>query len=68
MPEPVRLVGLTKQFRPVAGDIVVPSVTVPAKPLFAVSVMVVAPAAPWSMFTEFGLEDREKSVTVKVMV
>ena len=65
------LVGLRVQVRPVEGDTVSDSVTVPVKPLTAAVVIVDVPADPKTTETVVGLALTVKSraaVTVKLTV
>jgi hypothetical protein len=65
------LVGVRVQDRPVEGETVVARVTVPMKPLTAVTVMVEVPAEPTVTLTLLGLAAIVKSgaeVTLKVTV
>jgi hypothetical protein len=62
------LVGVRVQVRPVVGDIVVASVTVPANPPTTVTVIVEVPLTPARTVTLVGLAARVKSWTVKVTV
>ncbi len=62
------LVGLSVQVRPVAGEIVWLRVTVPAKPLRLVTVIVEVAAEPASAAMLVGLAVTVKSWTVNVTV
>ena len=62
------LVGLSVVDNPDVGDTVALRLTVPVKPLTAVTVIVEVPVAPATMVTLVGLADIVKSVTVKVAV
>jgi len=55
--------GVNVQVRPVAGDTVADSVTVPVKPLIGVTVIVEVPAAPARTVTLVGLAVIAKSAT-----
>ena len=68
VPEPVSLVGVRVQVRPVEGDTVEARLTTPAKPLTAVMVTVEVPATPALTVTLVGLVAIVKSCTVKEMV
>ncbi len=60
----VMLVGVRVQVRPVTGETVAASVTVPVKPWTAVTVMVEVPAVPTLTVTLVGLAVNVKSRTV----
>ena len=64
----VTLVGVRVQVRPVVGDTVAASVTVPVKPWRDVTVIVEVPAVPALTVTLVGLATTVKSRTVKVTV
>ena len=68
VPEPMSLVGVRVQMRPVEGDTVEARLTTPAKPLTAVIVTVEVPATPALTVTLVKLVAIVKSCTVKVMV
>jgi hypothetical protein len=61
VPDPVTLVGVRVHVRPVAGDTVVARLTVPLKPLRAVTVTVEVPEAPARIVTVVGLAATVKS-------
>jgi hypothetical protein len=64
VPEPVTLVGVRVQVRPVAGDTVAVRLTTPVKPCNAVTVIVEVPAVPAFTLTVVGLAAMVKSWTV----
>ena len=68
VPEPVTLVGVRVQVRPVVGDTVAVRLTTPVKPWRAVIVIVEVPAVPAFVETAVGLADMVKSWTVTVTV
>jgi len=68
VPEPVTLVGVRVQVRPVAGEMLEDSDTTPENPWSAVTVMVDVPAVPAFTVTAVGLAAIVKSWTVKVTV
>jgi len=68
VPEPVTLVGVRVQVRPVAGETVAVRETIPLKPFRAVTVTVEVPEAPARTVTVAGLAAIVKSWTVKVTV
>ena len=61
VPDPVTLVGVRVHVRPVAGDMVAARLTVPLKPLRAVTVTVEVPEAPARIVTVVGLAAIVKS-------
>lgn len=63
MPEPVVLVGVRVQASPEAGLMLEVRLTVPLKPLRAVTVMVEVPATPALTVTVVGLAEMVKSWT-----
>lgn len=63
MPEPARLVGVSVQASPVVGLMLKVRLTVPLKPLRAVTVMVEVPATPALTVTVVGLAEMVKSWT-----
>jgi hypothetical protein len=64
VPEPVTLVGVSVQVKPVAGLIEDVRLTTPLKPWRAVTVIVEVPAVPALVATEVGLAAIVKSWTV----
>lgn len=68
VPEPVTLVGLNVQVRPVAGDIVEARDTIPLKPLTAATVIVEVPDVPDEKLMLVGLAVIVKSWTMMVTV
>jgi hypothetical protein len=64
VPEPVTLVGVRVQVKPVAGDTVAVRLTTPLKPWSAVTVIVDVPAVPAITVTLVGLAAMVKSCTV----
>jgi len=68
VPEPVTLVGVRVQVRPVVGETVAVRLTTPLKPWSAVIVIVEVPAVPALVATEAGLAAIVKSWTVTVTV
>jgi hypothetical protein len=66
VPEPVTLVGVSVQVRPVGGETVALRLTTPVKPCRAVMVTVELPAVPAFTETVVGLVAIAKSWTVKV--
>jgi hypothetical protein len=65
VPEPVTLVGVRVQDRPVAGETAAVRLTTPANPLTAVTVIVEVPAVPTVVVTVVGLAAIVKSWTTK---
>jgi hypothetical protein len=63
VPEPVRLVGVSVQASPVVGLMLEVRLTVPPKPLRAVTIMVEVPATPALTVTMVGLAEIVKSWT-----
>ena len=63
-PEPVTLVGVRVQVKPVAGDTAEVRLTTPVKPFSAVTVIVEVPEAPARIVTVVGLAAMVKSCTV----
>ena len=63
-PEPVTLVGVRVQVRPVAGDTVAVRLTTPLKACSAVTVIAEVPDAPARMVALVGLAAIVKSWTV----
>jgi hypothetical protein len=63
VPEPARLVGVSVQASPVVGLMLKVRLTVPLKPLRAVTVMVEVPATPALTVTVVGLAEMVKSWT-----
>lgn len=55
VPDPVTLVGVRVQVRPVAGETVAPRLTTPPKTWRAVTVIVEVPACPANTVTLVGL-------------
>lgn len=68
VPDPVILVGVSVQDRPVAGPIIEARLTTPLKPWTAVIVTVEGPAAPAFIVMVVGLAAIVKSWTVYVIV
>ncbi len=68
VPEPLTLVVLRVQVSPLAGEIDVDNVTVPVKPLIAVTVIVELPLTPGVVLTVVGLADIWKSTTRTLIV
>jgi len=68
VPEPLTLVGVRVQVKPVAGDTVAVRLTTPLKPWSAVTVIVEVPAPFALTVTLVGLAAMVKSCTVKVTV
>jgi len=68
VPEPVTLVGVRVQVKPVAGETVAVRETIPLNPFRAVTVTVDVPEAPARIVTVAGLAAIVKSWTVKVTV
>ena len=68
VPEPVTLVGVRVQVRPVEGDTTVAKVTTPLKLCRPVTVIVEIPEIPERTVTELGPSVREKSCTVSITV
>ena len=66
-PDPVTVVGVRVQVRPV-GETDAVRLTMPAKPLRAPTLIVEVPGEPVGMVRLFGLEDMVKSCTVKATV
>jgi hypothetical protein len=64
VPEPVTLVGVRVQVRPVAGETVAASDTTPLNPWRPVTVIVEVPEAPARIVTVVGLAAIVKSCTV----
>jgi len=64
VPEPVTLVGVRVQVKPVAGETVAVRETIPLNPFCAVTVTVEVPAAPARIVTAVGLAAIVKSCTV----
>ena len=62
-PEPVTLVGISVQPRPVDGNTVAERLTTPPKPERAVTVTVEVPAVPALVDTDVGLAATAKSCT-----
>ena len=62
----VMLVGDNEHVRPVAGETVEVRLTVPAKPLRLVAVIVEVPAVPIGTVTVVGLAARVKSIAAVV--
>jgi len=60
-PEPVTLVGVRVQVKPVAGDTAEVRLTTPVKPFRAVTVIVEVPEAPARIVTVVGLAAMVKS-------
>jgi len=67
-PDPVMLVGLRVQVSPLAGEILLVRLTVPVKPLRAMTVIVDVPATPGVVLTVVGLANIWKSTTWTVIV
>jgi len=63
VPEPVTLIGVRLQVRPVAGLMLDAKLTIPLKPLSAVRVMVEVPETPALAVTVVGLAEMVKSWT-----
>jgi hypothetical protein len=63
VPEPVTLVGVRVQAIPVVGLTPDPKLTIPLKPLRAVTVMVEVPAAPAFTVMAVGFAEMVKSWT-----
>jgi len=63
VPEPVTLIGVRLQVRPVAGLMLDAKLTIPLKPLSAVTVMVEVPETPALAVTVVGLAEMVKSWT-----
>ena len=63
MPEPVTLVGVRVQAIPVVGLLLDVKLTIPLKPLRAVTVIVEVPATPALTVTVVGLAEMVKSWT-----
>jgi hypothetical protein len=63
VPEPVTLVGVRVQANPVAGLMLDVKLTIPLKPLRAVTVMTEVPATPALTVTVVGLAEIVKSWT-----
>jgi hypothetical protein len=61
VPEPVTLVGVSVQVRPVAGEMLEDSDTTPVNPCVPVTVIVDVPAAPARTVTLVGLAVMVKS-------
>ena len=68
VPDPVTLVGVKVQVRPVAGDILEVSDTTPVNPFTAVTVMVDDPELPDAKLMLVGLAAIVKSRTITVTV
>jgi len=68
VPEPVTLVGVRVQVRPVAGDMLEVSDTTPANPLTAVTVIVELPEPGEAKLKLVGLAAIVKSCTTTVTV
>lgn len=68
VPDPVTLVGLRVQTRPVDGDTAAVRLIVPVKPLTAVTVIVEVAVPPTLIEAEAGLAEIVKSWTTKVTV
>jgi len=68
VPEPVILVGVKVQVKPVAGLMLEVKLTAPVNPSSAVTVMVEVPEAPAGTVALMGLAAIVKSWTVKVRV
>jgi hypothetical protein len=68
VPDPVTLVGVRVQVKPVAGETVAVRETIPLNPFRAVTVIVEVPEAPARTVTVAGLAAIVKSWTVKVTV
>jgi len=68
VPDPVTLVGVRVQVKPVAGDTVAVRLTTPLKPCDAVMVIVDVPAVPALTVTLVGLAAIVNSCTLKVTV
>lgn len=68
VPEPLMLEVLRVQVSPLAGEIEVDNVTVPVKPLTAVTVIVELPLTPGVVLTVVGLADIWKSTTLTLIV
>jgi len=64
VPDPVTLVGVRVQVRPVAGETVAESETTPANPWRPVTVIVEVPEAPARIVTLVGLAAIVKSWTM----
>ena len=64
VPEPVTLVGVRVQVKPVAGETVAVRETIPLNPFRAVTVIVEVPAVPAFTLTVVGLAAIVKSWTV----
>jgi len=64
VPEPVTLVGVRVQVKPVAGATVAVRLTIPLNPCWAVTVIVEVPAWPARTVTLVGLAVIVKSCTV----
>ena len=64
VPEPVPLVGVSVQVRPMVGETVAVMLTTPLKPWRAVIVIVEDPAVPALLATDVGLATKVKSWTV----
>jgi hypothetical protein len=68
VPEPVTLVGVRVQVRPVAGDADAARPTTPLNPCNAVTVIVEVPETPAMTATVVGFDARAKSWTVYVAI
>ena len=68
VPEPVTLVGVRVQGRPIDGNTTAVRLTNPLKPCRAVTVIVVVPETPARTVREVGLAAIVKSCTVSVTV
>jgi len=68
VPEPVTVVGVREQVKPVLGRIAGARPTIPANPCKDAMLNVEGPAAPALAVTSVGLAARVKSRTVKVTV
>ena len=68
VPEPVTLVGVRVQVKPVAGETAAVRLTIPLKPCRPVTVIVDVPEAPARIVTVVGLAAIVKSWTVKFTV
>ena len=68
VPEPVTLVGVNVQVRPVAGDMAEVSDTIPLNPLTAVTVIVEDPEPGDAKVIVVGLAAMVKSCTITVTV
>ena len=60
---PVRLVGLSVQVRPVAGEMLLVRLTVPVKPFTGMTMIDDVPATPGVVLTIVGLANIWKSTT-----